>query len=544
MREFLRLLRLFAPSAGWLLLGLLLTLATLATQALILGSAGAVLLGSTGLALLLRSSGALRPILRYAERLATHSATFSVLARLRLWLFARLIPLAPQQLGTRRAGDILARLLQDVDLLDGFALRLLLPLIVGTLALLILFIGIGQTGALLIFQLTLVMLALFLALVLIVQQRHKTDLEQVPIRQADLRSDVLDGCEGLADLLASDAADLQLHKITLSSANLAHSKLGQVRQRLLIQFLVSLGTGLLLMLVILALTQMPQGKLTAYELLALVLLALGLLETLPALGQALSQWPLLHSAAQRIFQLADTPCTVPEPVAAQPVPALLELSLENVGVDYGRSPLALDGVSLNLRTGSRTLIAGPSGAGKTTLLQLLLKFILPTQGRVMVGGTDLQNLDGDAWRKQVAILGQMTTLLAGTVRENLLLANPQATEAQLWQALEAAELATFVQSLPEGLESWVGEGGASFSGGQARRLALAQMLLKNAPIWLLDEPTEGLDDATARAVLTTLARLAGSRTVICITHQPELGQLIAPTQEFRLQNGKLMANTL
>lgn len=542
MREFTRLLRLFAPSGLWLLLGLIFTLFTLAAQVITLHSAGSVLmLGGAGVtALILKLSGAARPVLRYAERLITHSATFRALAGLRLWLFARLVPLAPHAIGNVRAGDVLSRLLQDVDLLDGFILRLLLPLLVGTIALTSALALFWASQAFLLLQAALGTLAITAALLLFVLARQRKTVASLPLLQAGLRSHVLDGCEGLSDLLATDAADQQLHKITYASAQLARAQLAQVRLRLITQLLMAINGGILLMLAVVAVNNIKLAPMPGTTKIGLVLLVFGLLETLPLLGQALTQWPLLHAAAQRIFSLADTSAQMPEPAAPLPIPTNTTLHFDSVYVDYGRARPALENISLIIPVGARVLVTGASGAGKSTLLQLLLKFTKPSSGTITVGGTDLAGLAGDDWRRHIAVLSQATALLAGSVRENLLLAAPSATEAQLWQALEAAGLADFIRSLPDSLDSWVGEGGASFSGGQARRLALAQMILKDALLWLLDEPTEGLDASTAQSVLAAISRWAGARTVVLITHQPSLGDALTPTLRLSLKAGKLI----
>ncbi len=534
MREFTRLLRLFAPCAPWLLTGLLLALLALASQLLTLGSAGQAVLVGTGMIGWLKLAGSARPMLRYAERLLTHSATFRVLARLRLWLFAQLVPLAPQHLGTRRAGDVLARLLTDIETLDGFVLRLLLPVALGVSAATL------AVGALVYIHgpatlVATILLGLFLILALWIM-RGRAQVITLPERQSDLRVHVLDGCEGLADLLASDAADRQLHRITQASAALNRAQLAHVRLRLGALLSSQLACALILLLLLPAFARMDTGLALSAS-----LITLGALELLPALALAGAHWPLMQTAAARIFDLADTPVTLREPVQSASLPTRRSICFEHVHLHYGRAKAALDAVSVEIPQGARVLISGPSGAGKTSLLNLLLKFATPTQGRILIDGVDLQTLDGDIWRTQLACLTQQTALMAGSVRENLLLAYPQASDAALWDALKAAGLDDFVRSLPDGLECWTGESGAQVSGGQARRLAIAQMLLRDAPIWLLDEPTEGLDAATAQSVMATLAARSHGKTVLLITHQPELADRFGITHRLTLQRGRLLS---
>jgi ATP-binding cassette subfamily C protein CydC len=530
MSIFLRLLRLFGTHNSWLLLGLGLALLALAAQgALMLAALGT--LSAAALAIgLLKTVVIARPVLRYLERLITHSATFRILTRLRLWLFARLVPLAPVHLGTARSGDVLARLLGDIDALDGLYLRLLLPAslcLVGTTTGLVLLAGVSPLLAV-----TLALLFAGLLIVLIgLVHLHRHALQQLPTLSGSLRTHIMDGCTGLPELLAAQAADEQLHRISLASANFNRAQLMQARLRALTLLATSLTAALVLAVLLL---QLPLTA-TVGIMLTVIGLAMALLETFPGLASASQQWPGLQAASQRIFSLADTPPAVNEPEAPQELPTDLSLQFDQVTLSYGRPRPALKDFSLTIAPGERLWISGPSGAGKTSLLNLLLKFRQPDSGEVKVGGISLRNVTGDVWRSKLAYLSQHTALLAGTIADNLRLAKADASTEQMFQALSAAGLAEFVRGLPDGLDNWIGESGAQLSGGQARRLALAQVLLRDAPIWLLDEPTEGLDGLTAQAVMTTLAGCAHGKTVLLVSHQEALAPLLAPTRRLELR---------
>ena len=249
------------------------------------------------------------------------------------------------------------------------------------------------------------------------------------------------------------------------------------------------------------------------------------------------------AAASRVLEAAERApeaALVPrEPAAPESVPERFDLRFEGVGFAWLAGRPVLDGLTLDVPQGSRVAILGPSGAGKSTLAALALRVVAPQSGRVLLGGTDLAALPAAAVRARIAWLGQATHLFADTIRGNLLLARPGASEDDLWTALDAATVGGFVRRLPEGLDTWLGEGGASVSGGQGRRIALARALLSRAPILILDEPCAGLDADAERAFLADLPTAAAGRSVILIVHR--LTGAERPDRIFRLLGGHAVA---
>jgi ATP-binding cassette subfamily C protein CydC len=226
------------------------------------------------------------------------------------------------------------------------------------------------------------------------------------------------------------------------------------------------------------------------------------------------------AAASRVLQAGEAPLPLADPAAPVKLPAGSALRFEGVHFRWQADrPAVFDGLTLEVAEGSRVALLGPSGAGKSTLAALALKLVAPQQGRVLLGGVDLAQLAAADVRRRVGWLSQDTHLFDDTIRGNLLLARPEADEAALWTALDAARIGEVVRSLPEQLDSWVGEGGARFSGGQGRRLALARALLSPAPVLILDEPCAGQDADTERAFLATLNDTAEGRTIILISHR-------------------------
>jgi ATP-binding cassette subfamily C protein CydC len=202
-------------------------------------------------------------------------------------------------------------------------------------------------------------------------------------------------------------------------------------------------------------------------------------------------------------------------------------------------PAVFKGLSLEIPAGHRVALLGPSGIGKSSFAALALRLAAPQNGRILLGGTDIADVTASELRARIGWLSQATHLFDDTIRANLLLANPSATNEQLWNALEQAKIADAVRELPEGLDYFLGEGGMQFSGGQGRRLALARVLLSPARILILDEPCAGLDAETERAFLTTLNDIADTRTIILIAHR--LSGVERLDRIYRLSNGRAVA---
>jgi ATP-binding cassette subfamily C protein CydC len=261
--------------------------------------------------------------------------------------------------------------------------------------------------------------------------------------------------------------------------------------------------------------------------------ALGLL---PRAGAALAA---AAASARRLFEAADTAPPVREPANPAPMPAGSAIRIDNLRFAWSHDrPPVFDGLDLEIPEGARIALLGPSGAGKSTLAALLLKLAAPQVGRIALGGVDIATLAADDVRRRVVCLTQDARLFDDSIAANLRIADPDADDAALWGALDAAGIGAAVRALPEGLATRCGEAGARFSGGQARRLALARALLADAPVLILDEPAAGLDPETERAFLETLATASDGRTVILIVHR--LIGVERPTRILRLAGGRAL----
>jgi ATP-binding cassette subfamily C protein CydC len=476
---------------------------------------------------------------RYGERLITHEATLRLLSRLRVWFYQHLEPLAPARLQGYRSGDLLSRIRADIDTLDNFYLRVLVPTATALLG------GLGFVLFLALYDLRLTLiLAALLALAGVFTPWLTRRLGAVPGQRkvelgARLRTAAVDGIQGLAELTVYGAGEAHARRVADLSLELAREQQRLAGLDGLSQAMLGLAANLAMWFTLwIAIPLVGDGRLPPPDLAMLALFTLAAFEAvlpLPAAFQALGE---TRAAARRVFEIVDAEPAVTEPGTPSPTPRHFGLSIEGVSFTYpGTDRPALDDLDLELPEGRRVALVGPSGAGKSTLVQLLLRFRAPQQGRITLGGDDLARFRGEDLRRHIAVVSQHTRLFTGTLRENLLLANPDASEAQLEQTCRTARIHDFIAAQPEGYDTWIGEAGLTLSGGQARRMDIARALLRDAPILILDEPTEGLDEPTARSVLESIQTLMQGRSVLLITHRTQ--DLQAMDRVLRLDGGRL-----
>lgn len=539
MGDLLRILGLWRSRTGWLAAGMILSLASLAAAIALMGLAGtsvaaAVVTGVLVAPVALRFVGSARVVLRYVERLVTHAATFRALADLRVWFFRRLAAGSAGGLGFRQAGDVLARLVGDVEALDGLYLRILVPLTGAVLLLLGLVVAIGWHEP----WLALVVGVLFATSSLVLPWLAARAAAEAGARlsasASGLRVTVLDALTGVREVRAFSAEGRMVATMQAREAALLGAQHDLSRRTSLAGALAFLcAQGGVLAVLIAAEANPPAAIVAAF----LVVAAFEAVGGLPRAGVLAGH---AAAAARRVLAIADEPVTVPDPARPAPIPAGHALRFEGVHFRWQPDrPAVFDGLTLEVPQGHRVALLGPSGAGKSTLAALALKVVAPQQGRVLLDGTDLADLPAAAVHARIGWLSQATHLFDDSIRANLLLARPDADEAALWAALDAAQIGQTVRGLPDGLDAWVGEGGIRFSGGQGRRLALARALLSPAPILILDEPAAGLDAETERDFLLTLNEAAEGRTVILIAHR--LTGVERLDRIWRLSGGKAVA---
>jgi ATP-binding cassette, subfamily C, bacterial CydC len=519
MTDVLRILGLWRGRALWLAAGVVVSLGALAAGVAMMAVGGAVAaaVGAAGVLaapLALRWLGSARVVLRYAERLVTHGATFRALADLRVWFFRNIARSAAGGIGFRQAGDVLARLVGDIEVLDGLYLRILLPLAAAVVLLPTLVVLIVMHRA----SLALAIGGLFTIAAFVLPWTGARMAARAGLALAGstgaLRIAALDALTGLREVRAFGAEGRVLATVQAREAALLSTQHEVARRSALANASAFLCGQLAILAILIAVGIDPAAAVAATF---LVLAAFEAVGGLPRAGVLAGH---ASAAAHRVLEAAKAPVPVPDPPQPGATPSGHALRFEAVHFRWlPDRPLVFDGLTLEVPQGARVALLGPSGCGKSSLAALALKMAGPQQGCILLGGVDIATLSAADVRSRIGWLAQATHLFDDTIRANLRLARPEADEAALWAALDAARIGEMVRALPDGLDTWVGEGGARFSGGQGRRLVLARALLSPASILILDEPCAGLDGETERAFLATLNDVAAGRSVVLITHR-------------------------
>ncbi|MEU5956003.1 thiol reductant ABC exporter subunit CydD [Streptomyces sp. NPDC047525] len=469
-----------------------------------------------------RAFGMGRAVFRYAERLVSHEAVLRMLADTRVAVYRRLERLAPAGLGKTRRGDLLSRLVADVDALQDYWLRWLLP---ASAAAAVGAGAVGFTAWLLPEAGAVLAVGLLLAGVgvplLSGAVARRAERKLAPARGV-LATRVADLLTGTAELTVAGALDRRTAKAKEADAELTRIASRTATATALGDGLGALATGLTVAAA--ALVGVPavhDGRLSGVALAVVVLTPLAAFEAVLGLPLAVQYRQRVRKSAERVYEVLDAPEPVPEPaVPAERPQTPFPLRVEGLHARYeGQDRDALAGVGLTLERGRRIAVVGPSGSGKTTLAQVLLRFLGTSEGTYSLGGTDAATLDGDTVRELVGLCAQDAHIFDSSVRENLLIARKGASDDELRGALARARLREWTDSLPDGLDTLVGEHGARLSGGQRQRIALARALLADFPVLVLDEPAEHLDLPTADALTDDLLAATAGRTTLLITHR-------------------------
>jgi ATP-binding cassette subfamily C protein CydC len=466
-----------------------------------------------------RFFGLTRGLYRYLERIVSHDLTFRLLGKVRVAFYRRLEPLAPSRLWDTRAGDLLARAVQDVDTLQFLYLRAFAPALAAIVvaAVSTTLLAVVAPAAALVAALGFLTVGLLLPWLANALTRGM-GARQVALR-ADLNASLLDDSTGITDLLIFNAEGKRQERRVSLDAELGLLQASLAGRNALVSALAAAAASLTAMGVLMVgIPLVRSGDLPGFLLATLALGTLAAFEGFTPLPLAPHTVGAATAAAQRLREATSGEPPVQESRAPKPFPADLTLSFRDVSYRYGDED-ALSGVSFDLPPGKRLAVVGASGAGKSTLLNLAARLLEPTSGEVALGGTNLRDLSLASLRARLAVVTQDAHAFDSTVRENLRLARPEADEAALWRALERARLAETVREMPDGLDTWVGESGGRLSGGEKQRLAIARAFLKDAPILLLDEATANLDTRTERDVLEAASNLMLGRTTLLVTHR-------------------------
>jgi ATP-binding cassette, subfamily C, bacterial CydC len=471
-----------------------------------------------------RFFGLARPVARYLERLESHDLALRVLAQVRVRAYERLEPLAPAGLAAYRRGDLLSRMVNDIDSLQNLHLRGTLPPLVA------LFSGavsVAVTAAVLPAA-ALVLAAGLVAGGVVVPLALETVRRRSGAREAAARaaltSELVEAVRAAPELAVYGRTDERLVALAAEDRALVH-----VARRAALADGAANGLGLFVTgatvagVLAVAVSAHAGGQLGRVLIATLALLALASFEAVQPLSQSARELAETRAAGERVLELTERAPDIVDPYAPAPFPTEpFVVALEDVGARYAsaESPV-FEHVDLRLEPGRRMALVGHSGAGKTTVVNLLVRFLDPEAGRVTVDGRDLRAFRQEDVRRAIAVAGQDSHVFSTTIRANVRLARPEATDGELEDALRQAHILDWVRSLPDGWDTLVGEEGRELSGGQRQRLVVARALLTRAPVLVLDEPTAHLDSPTAERLIDDVLDAAADRTVLLITHRPE-----------------------
>ena len=536
MRELTFFIKLFGRHAKWMILGtgfgLLAMISAIGLLALsgwfISAAAYAGLTVATaqlfnffhpGIGVRLFAIG--RTLARYAERIVTHDVTFRILQSLRSWFYLRLEPLAPARLMMLRSADILNRIVADIDALDNLYLRVLSPSIVALVTSILVVTFLWIFDPLIAMSVAMFLVIAALGVSAVVLHLGGSSGRELTHHISELRIRIVDALQGLPELLVFGAYLQQMELVKQSNLALLKIQLRMSHIRGTSVALITIFSGLAVLSALYLAVNLVNRETLDGALLALVIL------TVMASFEAIYPLPLAYQylgqtqeAGRRLLELVETEPQVTFPDQSIVSNRQFGVTFESVCFRYSeQAPWALSHVDFHIPAGQRVAVIGETGSGKSTLIHLLARFWNPVSGHIRLGENEICSFSEADLRRLISVVSQQPHMFNATLKDNLLLACPGASNDELLAALDTAQLLEFVQELPDGLNTWTGEAGQLLSGGQARRVAVARAILHNAPLWVLDEPTEGLDPITEKNMMQALKQQIAGRTLLLITHR-------------------------
>ncbi|HFP9199041.1 TPA: cysteine/glutathione ABC transporter ATP-binding protein/permease CydC [Raoultella ornithinolytica] len=485
-----------------------------------------------------RGAAIIRTAGRYFERLVSHDATFRVLQHLRVFTFSKLLPLSPAGLARFRQGELLNRVVADVDTLDHLYLRVISPLIGALVVIVVVTAGLSILDVTLALTLGGIMLVTLLVLPPLFYRAGKPAGESITQMRGQYRQQLTAWLQGQAELMLFSASDRYRKQLEKTEQRWQDAQRRQAELTALSQALMLLIGGVAVVAMLWLTSAGVGGNSQPGALIALfVFCALAAFEALAPVTGAFQHLGQVIASARRITQITGQQPEVTFAAGEGQAFGQVSLTLNQVTFSYPQQPSpALENISLQVGAGEHIAILGRTGCGKSTLLQLLTRAWDPANGEILLNDQPLTHLNEATLRQAMSVVPQRVHLFSATLRDNLSLAAPGASDIQLMKALERVGLEKLLED--SGLNAWLGEGGRQLSGGELRRLAIARALLHDAPLMLLDELTEGLDATTESQILDLLAEVMREKTVLMVTHR--LRGLARFNRIIVMDNGKII----
>lgn len=530
MKLVWRLLGFMKPLRGWILISTMTGFSTVAAGVGLLGTSAYLIasaafhpsIAELSVAVVgVRFLGISRGVFRYLDRLVSHHVNFRLLSILRIWFYDCLKLLAPARLIHYQRGDLLSRAIGDIDALDQFYVRAVSPVISAIFATVGFSLLVGSWNVRLGWILAAGLSVTSFVLPALVYIFSRGPAKQLVDQRAILSQTMLDTLRGAAEMMVFQQQEEELTQINRVSLQTNRAQVGLAHSQGLsngMNAVLTQGTVALMLLVGIPLVR--TGELDGIMLAVIVLITMASFEISIPIAQAAQFWESSLQAARRLFEMADQQPAIIEPVIPVSVPEKPNILIRNLSFQYhGNLPLAADHLNINLSYGRKIALVGENGSGKTTILNLLMRFWDCQPGEILIDGILVQEFSPKELRQRIGYVSPGGAIFQTTLRQNLLLANPGALDADLLRVLDSVQLGEWVQTLPDGLDTWLGASGLTISGGQLQRIQLARGLLMDAPIYLLDEPTTHLDVETENRLISLFRSIFQNRSLVWVTHR-------------------------